>query len=156
MRYDDRRPSPSLPLVIAAILRRGEITGVDTHIRTVRRYLEECGQASTLVTPFSRGRLLIIMETMAAVLLIVAADTGPISEVCDESLKARFRPLDDTVQAAAILIDLLDNESARLRAARAAQERFRREHDAAVAHPELCSFPLETSEQHPRELESMR
>ena len=49
---------PSLPLVIATILRGDGITGVDTHIRQVRRYLEECGQASTLVTPFSWGRLL--------------------------------------------------------------------------------------------------
>ena len=58
MRNDTHEPSPSPPLVIATILRGDGITGVDTHIRQVRRYLDECGQASTLVTPFSWGRLL--------------------------------------------------------------------------------------------------
>src|SRR5689334_9014034 len=56
---DSRIPDESsLPLVIATILRGDGITGVDTHIRQVRRYLEGCGQASTLVTPFSWGRFL--------------------------------------------------------------------------------------------------
>jgi glycosyltransferase involved in cell wall biosynthesis len=56
---DGRGPGEaSLPLVIATILRGGGITGVDTHVRQLRRYLEECGTASTLVTPFSWGRLL--------------------------------------------------------------------------------------------------
>ena len=54
---DGRVPDEaSLPLVIATILRGGGITGVDTHIRQLRRYLEECGTASTLVTPFSWAR----------------------------------------------------------------------------------------------------
>src|SRR6266849_85533 len=58
MRHDNRGSSPALPLVIVTILRGDGITGVDTHIRQVRRYLDECGQASTLVTPFSWGRFL--------------------------------------------------------------------------------------------------
>ena len=33
----------SLPLVIATILREEGITGVHTHVRQLRRYLEECG-----------------------------------------------------------------------------------------------------------------
>src|SRR5215472_2647071 len=48
----------SLPLIIATMLRGEGVTGVDTHIRQLRRYLEECGTASTLVTPFSWGRTL--------------------------------------------------------------------------------------------------
>jgi glycosyltransferase involved in cell wall biosynthesis len=64
MTDNDGRPAPpdgrfldeaSLPLVIATILRGDGVTGVDTHIRQVRRYLDECGTASTLVTPFSWG-----------------------------------------------------------------------------------------------------
>ena len=45
----------SVPLIIATILRGDGITGVDTHIRQLRRYLDECGTGSTLVTPFSWG-----------------------------------------------------------------------------------------------------
>src|SRR5215510_372275 len=48
----------SVPLIIATILRGDGVTGVDTHIRQLRRYLDECGTGSTLVTPFSWGRLL--------------------------------------------------------------------------------------------------
>jgi hypothetical protein len=62
----------------------------------------------------------------------------------------------DPAQAAALLIDLLDNEATRLKAVRAAKERFRCEHDAAVVWPELRSFLLRASEQHPREPEGMR
>jgi glycosyltransferase involved in cell wall biosynthesis len=96
------------------------------------------------------------MEAMAAGLPIVAADTGPISELCDQGVEARFWPLDDPAQAAAILIGFLDNESARLKAARAARERFRRDYDAAVVGPELRSFLMGSSEQHPGDPESMR
>jgi glycosyltransferase involved in cell wall biosynthesis len=105
---------------------------------------------------YSESSSLAIMEAMAAGLPIVAADTGPICELCDEGVEGRFWPLDDPARAAAILIELLDNESARLKAARAARERFRRDFDAAVVGPELRSFLLGTSEQHPREPESMR
>ena len=105
---------------------------------------------------YSESSSLAIMEAMAAGLPIVAADIGPISELCAEGEEARFWPLDDPARAAAILIDLLDNEPTRLKAAHAARERFRRDYDAAVVGPELRSFLLGTGEQHPREQESMR
>jgi glycosyltransferase involved in cell wall biosynthesis len=105
---------------------------------------------------YSESSSLAIMEAMAAGLPIVAADIGPIAELCDEGVEARFWPLDDPVRAAATLIDLLGNEPARLKAARAARERFRRDYDAAVVGPELRSFLAGASEQHPREPESMR
>jgi glycosyltransferase involved in cell wall biosynthesis len=105
---------------------------------------------------YSESSSLAIMEAMAAGLPIVAADIGPISELCDEGAEARFWPLDDPARAAAILIDLLDNEPTRLKAAHAARERFRRDYDAAVVGPQLRSFLLGTGEQHPREQESMR
>ena len=52
------RDEPSVPLVIATMLRGDGITGVETHIRQLRRYLKECGTANTLVTPFSWSRSL--------------------------------------------------------------------------------------------------
>ena len=43
---------------------------------------------------------------------------GPISELCDDGVEGRFWPLDDPARAANTLMDLLDSEPARLRAAR--------------------------------------
>ena len=77
---------------------------------------------------------------MAAGLPIVAGNTGGISELCDDGVEARFWPLDDTARAAATLIDLLDCEPARLKAGRAASERFRRDFSAASVVPRLLSF----------------
>jgi glycosyltransferase involved in cell wall biosynthesis len=105
---------------------------------------------------YSESSSLAIMEAMAAGLPIVAADIGPIPELCAEGVEARFWPLDDPARAAAILIDLLDNEQTRLKAARAALERFHRDYDAAVVGPELRSFLMETGEQHPSEPGSAR
>ena len=45
----------SPPLIIASIHREQGITGVHTHIRQLRRYLQECGTAASLITPFSWG-----------------------------------------------------------------------------------------------------
>jgi len=91
---------------------------------------------------YSESSSLAIMEAMAAGLPIVAASTGPIAELCDDGVEGRFWPLDDPAQAAAILTDLLDSEPARLKAARAASERFHRDFDADVVGPELRSFLL--------------
>ena len=77
---------------------------------------------------------------MAAGLPVVAGNIGPISELCDDGVEARFWPLDDPAQAAAILIGLLDSEPTRLMAASAAQERFSRDFDADVVAPRLLSF----------------
>jgi glycosyltransferase involved in cell wall biosynthesis len=91
---------------------------------------------------YSESSSLAIIEAMAAGLPIVAANIGPISELCDDGVEARFWPLDDPVQAACLLIDLLDDEPVRLRAASAASGRFRREFDADVIAPRLRSFLL--------------
>jgi glycosyltransferase involved in cell wall biosynthesis len=91
---------------------------------------------------YSESSSLAIMEAMAAGLPIVAADTGPISELCDDGVEGRFWPLDNPAQASAILIGLLDCEAARLKAAQAASERFRRDFDADVVGPMLLSFLL--------------
>lgn len=86
---------------------------------------------------------LAIIEAMAAGLPIVAGDIGGISEACDDGVEARFWDLDDPAEAAATLIDLLDCEPTRLKAARAASERFHRDFDVNVIGPQLVSFLME-------------
>jgi glycosyltransferase involved in cell wall biosynthesis len=142
------------------LTRQASSLGLEDQVRfrgfrtDVRDFLP--GYLAYVHASYSESSSLAIMEAMAAGLPIVAANTGPISELCDDGVEARFWPLDDPAQAAVILTGLLGNEPVRLKAARAAQERFRREHDAAVVGPELRSFLLGASEQHPREPESMR
>ena len=63
---------------------------------------------------------LAIIEAMAAGLPIVVGDIGPIPELCDDGVEARFWPLDDPAKAAATLIGLLNCEPARLKAAQRA------------------------------------
>jgi glycosyltransferase involved in cell wall biosynthesis len=99
---------------------------------------------------YSESSSLAIMEAMAAGLPIVAGSTGPIPELCDDGVEARFWPLDDAGRAAATLIKLLDSEPERLKAARAARERFRRDFAADVVGPELRSFLLGTTPPDPR------
>src|SRR5262249_20800772 len=65
---------------------------------------------------YSESSSLAIMEAMAAGLPIVAANIGPIGELCDDGVEARFWSLDDPALAAKTLIDLLDCEPARLMA----------------------------------------
>jgi glycosyltransferase involved in cell wall biosynthesis len=91
---------------------------------------------------YSESSSLAIMEAMAAGLPVVAGNIGPIPELCDDGVEARFWPLDDPARAAATLTDLLDCEPARLTAASAARERFRRDFDAEVVAPRLRSFLL--------------
>lgn len=85
---------------------------------------------------------LAVIEAMAAGLPIVAADTGGISEMCEDGCEARFWPLDDPVKAATTLVELLDNESDRARAAQAAISRFHRDFEAEVVAPRLVSFVM--------------
>ena len=89
---------------------------------------------------YSESSSLAIIEAMAAGLPIVAGNIGPIAELCDDGVEGRFWPLDDPSAAAKVLIDLLEDEPARQAAARAAQQRFRRDFDADVIGPRLWSF----------------
>jgi glycosyltransferase involved in cell wall biosynthesis len=98
------------------------------------------GYRAYIHASYSESSSLAIIEAMAAGLPIVAANIGPIGELCDDGVEARFWPLDDAAQAAKTLIDLLDCEPARLQAASAARERFRRDFDASVTAPRLLSF----------------
>jgi glycosyltransferase involved in cell wall biosynthesis len=92
---------------------------------------------------YSESSSLAIIEAMAAGLPIVAADIGPLAELCQDGAEARFWPLDDPIRAAAILLDLIDFEPRRLAAAAAARERFSRAFDADVIAPRLLSFLLQ-------------
>lgn len=89
---------------------------------------------------YTESSSLAIMEAMAAGLPIVAGGIGPIPELCDDGIEARFWPLDDPARAAVLLVDLLNREPERLKAARAARERFHRDYDADVVGPKLRSF----------------
>ena len=89
---------------------------------------------------YSESSSLAIIEAMAAGLPIVAANIGPIGELCDDGVEARFWSLDDPAQAAKTLIDLLGCEPVRMKAAGAARDRFRHHFDASVIAPRLLSF----------------
>jgi glycosyltransferase involved in cell wall biosynthesis len=116
--------------------------------RDVRDFLP--GYRAYVHASYSESSSLAIMEAMAAGLPIVAGNIGPISELCDDGAEARFWPLDDPAQAAATLIDLLDCEPARAKAARAASERFHRDFDADLIAPRLLSFLLGTAPPAPK------
>ncbi len=106
-------------------------------------YATSCRRYRAYVhSSYSESSSLAIIEAMAAGLPIVAGNIGPISELCDDGVEARFWPLDDPAQAAATATELLDCEPARLKAASAASERFRRDFDAEVLAPRLRSFLL--------------
>lgn len=94
---------------------------------------------------YSESLPLAIIEAMAAGLPVIAGDIGGISELCDDGVEGRFWPLDDPAKAAAILVGLLDDEPARLRAATTALERFYRDSDPDVVGPRLHSFLLGTA-----------
>jgi len=109
--------------------------------RDVRDFLP--GYRAYVHASYSETSSLAIIEAMAAGLPIVTCNIAPIAELCDDGVEARFWTLDDPAQAAATLLDLLDCEPARLKAASAASERFRRDFDANVVGPRLWSFLLD-------------
>jgi len=110
---------------------RGFQPGARKFLPGYRAYVHAC---------YSESFCLAIVEAMAAGLPIVAGNIGPISELYDDGIEGRYWPLDDPAQAAAIVVDLLDNEPARAKAATAAIERFHREFDADLIVPRLLSF----------------
>jgi glycosyltransferase involved in cell wall biosynthesis len=128
------------------LLSQARALGLEEQVRLrgfrsdVREYLP--GYRAYVHASYSESSSLAIMEAMEAGLPIVAGDTGPIAELCDDGVEGRFWPLDDPAQAAVVLIELLDREPVRLKTASAARERFRREFDADVVGPRLRSFLL--------------
>jgi len=128
----------------ADLLQQTRSLGLEEQVRfrgfrpDVRNFLP--GYRAYVHACYSESFCLAIVEAMAAGLPIVAGNIGPIAELCDDGVEGRFWPLDDPKQAATVLIDLLDCEPARLKAATAASERFRREFDADLIVPRLLSF----------------
>ena len=109
--------------------------------RDVRDFLH--GYRAYVHASYSESSSLAIMEAMDARLPIVAANIGPIGELIDDGVEGRFWPLANSGQAAAILLELLEDEASRSKAARAARERFERDFDANVVGPQLRSFLLD-------------
>ena len=126
------------------LLQQARALGLEEQVRfrgyqpDARRFLP--GYRAYVHASYSESLPLAIIEAMAAGLPIVAGDTGGLGELCDDGVEARFWPLDDPARATAVLIDLLDCEPARLKAANAALERFHRDFDADVVAPELEGF----------------
>jgi glycosyltransferase involved in cell wall biosynthesis len=128
------------------LVRQARSLGLEQQVRfrgfrsDVRDFLP--GYRAYVHASYSESSSLAIIEAMAAGLPIVTANTGPISELCEDAVEARFWSLDDPAKAAATLTGLLDCEPARSAAATAARERFRRDFDADVVGPRLRSFLL--------------
>jgi glycosyltransferase involved in cell wall biosynthesis len=128
------------------LLRLTHSLGLDEQVRfrgfqpNVRKFLP--GYRAYVHACYSESFCLAIVEAMAAGLPVMAGNIGPISELCDDGVEARFWPLDAAAQAAAMLIDLLECEPARLKAGSSAKERFHREFDADLIVPRLLSFLL--------------
>jgi glycosyltransferase involved in cell wall biosynthesis len=89
---------------------------------------------------YSESSSLAIIEAMAAGLPIVAGVTGPIPELCDDGVEARYWSLSDPTAAAATVVELLECEPERLKTATAARDRFDRDFNAAVIAPRLWTF----------------
>jgi glycosyltransferase involved in cell wall biosynthesis len=129
---------------------RGELTsmsrslGLDGLVRfrgfqpDVRSHLP--GYRAYVHASYSEALPLAIIEAMAAGLPVVVPGIAPMPELCTDGVEGRFWPLDDPAKAAAILLQLLDDETALRAAAEASSERFRRDFDANVVGPRLYSF----------------
>ena len=129
------------------LVRQIKALGLDDHVRLrgfrpdVRTLLP--GYRAYVHASYSESSSLAIIEAMAAGLPIVAGNIGPIAELFDDGVEGRYWPLDDPIQAAAVVIDLLGCEPARLKASDSAIERFRRDFDADHVAPRLYRFLLE-------------
>ena len=114
------------------------LRGFRTDVRTLLPRYRAYAHAA-----YAETSSLAIIEAMAAGLPIIAGGIGPIAELADDGVEARFWPLDDPEQAAAITVELLGSEEATAKAGTAALERFRRDYSAAVLGPQIRSFLLD-------------
>ena len=143
---------------------RGELTSLRRSLRLdelvrfrgfrpdVRDYLT--GYRAYVHASYSETSSLAIMEAMAAGLPVVVPNIGPMPELCTDGIEGRFWPLDDPAKAAAILLELLDDDAALRAAADASSKRFRRDFDANVVGPRLYAFLMASHSS--GELHSMR
>jgi len=108
--------------------------------RDVRQFLP--AYRAYVHASYAETSSLAIIEAMSVGLPVVAGDIGPISELCDDGVEARFWPLDDPARAAAILIELLDSEAELKKASIAASARFNRDFDVNVVGARMKTFLL--------------
>jgi glycosyltransferase involved in cell wall biosynthesis len=108
------------------------------HRHDVRDFLP--GHRAYVHASYSETSSFSIIEAMEAGLPIVAARIGGIPELYNDGVEGRFWTLDNPGEAATTLIELLDDESARLQASEAARDRFFREFDSSVVAPRLFRF----------------
>jgi glycosyltransferase involved in cell wall biosynthesis len=81
-----------------------------------------------------------IIEAMAAGLPIIAPRSGSIPELYDDGVEGCFWPLDDPVEAARVLLQVMASNEWRARASAAARARFERCFDSRVIGPRLVGF----------------
>lgn len=81
-----------------------------------------------------------LIEAMAAGRPVVAARTGGIPEVFDDGAEGIGWPLDDPLEAARKVIDLLDAPSRLARLGKGARARFERDYTTAAVAARLSSF----------------
>jgi glycosyltransferase involved in cell wall biosynthesis len=130
-----------------ALVRQAQDLGIDDQVRfmgfrqDVRAVLPS--YRAYVHTSLRESQGIALIEAMAAGLPLVVAARGGVSEVCDERSGARFWPLDDAAGAAAILVSLMDDDTALERASGAVLAAFRDRFDAASVAPRLCEFLLE-------------
>lgn len=93
-------------------------------------------------TAYRESQGIALIEAMAAGLPLVVGRQGGVPEVCDEESGARFWPLDDAERAAAVLVDLLDDQSAVEVAAARAMAAYRTRFDTSAVAPRLYEFVM--------------
>ena len=108
--------------------------------RDVREFLRR--YRAYVHASYSESSSLAIIEAMAAGLPIAAGYLKPLAELCDDGIEVRFLPLDNATEAAAKLIDFLDNEAALQKAAQAARDRYHRDFDADLCQPRRTAPPI--------------
>lgn len=90
-------------------------------------------------SPVETGPIALI-EALAAGLPVVAAARGGTVELFSDGMEGRYWPLDDPQAASRTLMDLLEDETVRQAAGRAASARFRTFFDARLVGPRLEAF----------------
>jgi glycosyltransferase involved in cell wall biosynthesis len=104
VRAQQSRDDRLAPLIIATILREEGITGVHTHVRQLRQYLDARGASAEIVTPFSWHRALTV--PVFGLRVVLERCSGPASVVwyrlwhevfLRNALRRRLREVDSCV-----------------------------------------------------------
>jgi glycosyltransferase involved in cell wall biosynthesis len=126
------------------LLDQAEALGIDDQVRLLG-YVPEAGNSLAGYRAYAHSAKsevfgLALIEAMAAGVPVVAPPVGGIPTLFDDPVEGRFWDLGDADSAAAVLIELLDDEPARARMGAAARQRFVDHYDAAAVCPDLHRF----------------